>query len=87
MLKDLLKKITAPQLIFWLCLLTSIVLCVVGFILPPQGVIDPSVLTAVGELLGFATIGQLPLLLKKHSFEISHGDTKLTVGESNETQI
>lgn len=77
-------NITLPQLVFAICLIVSICLCVAGFILPPQGVIDGSVLTAVGELLGFATIAQLPLLLKQHNVEITHGDTKVSVGRSDD---
>lgn len=78
-------KFSTPQLIFYICLITSVFLCVVGFLVPPCGVIDGSVLTAVGELLGFATIAQLPLLLKKHNFEITHGDTKVSVNDNTET--
>jgi hypothetical protein len=77
-------NITLPQFVFAICLFVSISLCVAGFILPPQGVIDGSVLTAVGELLGFATIAQLPLLLKQHNVEITHGDTKVSVGKSDD---
>lgn len=77
-------NITLPQFVFAICLIVSICLCVAGFILPPQGVIDGSVLTAVGELLGFATIAQLPLLLKQHNVEITHGDTKVSVGKSDD---
>lgn len=38
------------------CFIVSIVLLIAGFILPPMGVIDGSVLTAVGELLIFPVI-------------------------------
>lgn len=39
-----------------LCFLVSIILIVVGFIVPPTGIIDGSVLTAVGEILIFPTL-------------------------------
>ena len=78
------KRLSLPQIIFCICLTVSICLCIAGFWLPPQGIIDGSVLTAVGELLGFATVAQIPLLLTRHSFEISHGNTKVTVGETLE---
>lgn len=74
------KKINISQFIFWTCLITSIGLCIAGFVIPPYGIIDPSVLTAVGELFAFAALGQLPSLLKKDKFSISHGNTHLTVG-------
>lgn len=50
---------------FWVCLCTSIGLIVGGFFVPPLGVIDGSVITAVGELLGFATIAMIPTLGNK----------------------
>lgn len=77
------KKIFNPQSIFWVCLLVSIILVVVGFCLPPQGVIDGSVLTAVGELLGFAALGQLPILLAKKNVEISHGNTRISATDDD----
>ena len=39
-----------------LCFVISVGLIIVGFLLPPMGVIDGSVLTAVGELLLFPVI-------------------------------
>ena len=49
---------------FRLTLALSILLIVGGFICPPMGVIDGSVLTAVGLLLAFASLAQLPLLIE-----------------------
>ena len=40
---------------FIACFVISVGLIVGGFFLPPMGVIDGSVLTAVGELLAFPT--------------------------------
>lgn len=45
-----------------LCL--SILLIVGGFFCPPLGVIDSSVLTAVGMLLAFAILAQVPTLIE-----------------------
>lgn len=42
---------------FWTCLTIAIALIVGGFLVPPTGIIDGSVLTAVGELFGFAALG------------------------------
>ena len=38
------------------CFIISVALLIVGFLLPPMGVIDGSVLTAVGELLLFPVV-------------------------------
>lgn len=45
------------KIIFWVTFGVSAALIVVGFIIPPTGIIDGSVLTAVGELFAFATLG------------------------------
>ena len=43
--------------------ITSISLMVGGFFMPPTGVIDGSVLTAVGLLLAFRVIRQIPEII------------------------
>lgn len=44
------------RLTFVICFFVSVGLIVGGFFVPPMGVIDGSVLTAVGELLLFPTL-------------------------------
>lgn len=44
------------RLTFVICFFVSVGLVVGGFFVPPMGVIDGSVLTAVGELLLFPTL-------------------------------
>lgn len=61
---------------FIISFVVSVVLCVAGFVVPPTGVIDGSVLTAVGLLLGFGTVAQLPTLIKDLSrLKIEHHGT------------
>jgi len=71
------------------CFMISVVLLIAGFLMPPMGVIDGSVLTAVGELLlfpvviyGFRAI-ELGLEVK-----IQKGDTSVEIhkddGEGNQ---
>lgn len=50
---------------FGVCLVASIGLMVGGVFVPPTGVIDGSVLTAVGLLFGYATLGQVHSLKYK----------------------
>ena len=50
--------------IFNVTLIVSIVLFIGGFVVPPVGIIDGSVLTAVGMLLMFALIEKLPEAIK-----------------------
>lgn len=44
------------RMVTGVCFLISVVLLIAGFLMPPMGVIDGSVLTAVGELLLFPVI-------------------------------
>ena len=61
-------------------LIVSILLIVGGFIVPPTGVIDGSVLTAVGLLLMFSLIEKLPeAIAAGRSVKIQKGDTSLEV--------
>lgn len=59
----------------------SIALIVGGFFVPPLGVIDGSVLTAVGLLLMFSVIAKIPEAIKAgKSVKISKGDSSLEIG-------
>lgn len=49
---------------FYTTLIISIMLIVGGFFVPPLGIIDGSVLTAVGLLLMFAVLAQVPGILQ-----------------------
>ena len=44
------------KIAFWICLGLSTALLVASFIIPPTGVIDPSVLRGVGEIFAFAVL-------------------------------
>lgn len=50
------KKCCFCQLVTAVYFIISVILLIAGFLLPPMGVIDGSVLTAVGELLLFPVI-------------------------------
>ena len=64
--------------VFYLNLAVSIALIVGGFFVPPLGIIDGSVLTAVGLLFMFAVIAQIPKIMAA----VSHGKSiKLQKGD------
>lgn len=63
---------------FILCLLVSTALIVSGFIVPPLGIIDNSVLTAVGELFLFASVAVLASS-KAKKVSVSHGSTNVEI--------
>ena len=66
--------------VFYVNLAVSILLIVGGFFVPPIGVIDGSVLTAVGLLLMFAVIEKIPEAIKAgRNIKVQKGDTSLEV--------
>lgn len=73
---------------FYITLATSLVLVVSGFFVPPVGVIDGSVLTAVGLLLMFATLAQIPVILEAarngKSIKLTRGDSSIEVNSKDE---
>ena len=65
---------------FRILLIVSVLLIVGGFLVPPIGVIDGSVLSAVGLLLMFATIDKIPEAIKAgRSIKVQKGDASLEV--------
>ena len=62
---------------FMICFFVSVGLVIGGFFVPPMGVIDGSVLTAVGELLLFPT-----LLYAYRALELGY-KVKFQKGETN----
>ena len=65
---------------FYVTLFISIALIVGGFIVPPTGEIDGSVLTSVGLLLMFAVVEKIPeAIAAGRSVKIQKGDTSLEV--------
>lgn len=74
--------------LFTLSSTVAVVLIVAGFVVPPTGVIDPSVLTAVGELFAFAALAQLPEVLRRgHGMSLRKGDTTIDLrpGKTEDT--
>lgn len=72
----------ADKYIFVTCLVISIALFVGGFFCPPMGVIDGSVLTAGGILMGFAALGVAGQnLANGKEVVFHHGDTEVSIGE------
>lgn len=80
---DTLKQV--PWYIYTV-ILASIILVVAGFVVPPQGVIDGSVLKAIGELMGGSAV--LEIIIKLPAYieagvkaKITHGDTEIVIGK------
>lgn len=73
--------------IFVFLSLVSAGLIVAGFVVPPTGIIDPSVFTGVGELFAFAALAKLPDALERwHKVKINKGDTTIEVSRKKQTE-
>lgn len=77
-------KKSLDEIVFYICLTVSIGLITGGFFVPPKGVIDGSVLTAVGLLLGFASLATLKKVLNEgKGAKMTKGDLTINIGEDN----
>lgn len=78
----IIKEHLLSNISFWVCLCTSLVLIALGFLVPPVGDIHPSILTAVGELFGFATLAVVADAIKfGYDAKITHGNTTVQIGD------
>ena len=71
--------------VFWISFILSIVLIMAGFIVPPLGAIDSSVLISIGEIFSFAALGAaIKAIEDGKEVEIKSKDVKVTVGDAGE---
>ena len=72
---------------FWVLTIVAILLLIVAFVLPPTAIIDKSILTAVGELMGFGALWAVVKAIDKGvPAKISHNNTTLTIGDEDEEE-
>lgn len=72
---------------FWTFAIAGLILIVTSFLLPPMGVIDNSVLAAVGELDGVIALGAVIKAIDKgSSASIKHNGTEITVNNDKEDE-
>lgn len=68
--------------VFLICLVVSLGLIIASFFIPPLAVVDGSVLAAVGEIFGFAALGEVAAAIERgHSASISHGNTTISINK------
>ena len=87
-MKRFFKNFTKPQKIsFWVCLLFSIGLLTASFIIPPTGVIDPSVLRGVGEIFAFSVLYVVIEALNRGTdVTLQKGDVNLHLNNPDKTE-
>ena len=78
------KRAILGDMVFWVCLVVTLVLMLLGFYLPPMGEISPSVLEGVGWLFGFAALAKLcdtvnVAVKAGYDAKVQHGDTKIEI--------
>lgn len=82
-LREKVNRASAGEWINFICCVISVVVGVVGMLLPPRGQIDPSVLVFIGELGVFSTISKIPDFIKSlkggASLEINKGETSIKI--------
>ena len=78
------SRFKADKIVFFVCLIISIGLFIGGFFVPPMGVIDGSLLTAGGLLLGFAVVAVGAQALQDgRNATIKHGETEIQINQSD----
>lgn len=74
------RKGNNKSIVFYLTLGVTIILLTAGFILPPMGIIDSSVIKASGILAFFGVVGQLPAIIESSKIvRMSSGDTSIEI--------
>ena len=74
---------------WWFYILSgvAVLLLIASFLVPPMGVIDGSVLGAVGEIFGFAALGAFIKAMDMGiDAKVTHGDTTLQIGNDADEQ-
>ena len=78
---EIVKSSTVGNPVFWVSFALCAGLIVAGFLVPPMGVVDGSVLTAVGELFAFPTLWTVWHAIERGiDARVRHGKTSLEVG-------
>lgn len=82
-MKEIKKQV--DKYIFIACLASAIIIGAVSFVLPPTGIIDPSVLKFIALLLGFAALGIVGQNLAEGKVvTFNHGETEVKISDNEE---
>lgn len=85
------KEIILKRAAFWATTATAIGLGIAGFITPPRGVIDASVVQFGSLLFGFGCVAQIPVVLETlkqgGNVKITHGNTSVEVSKNDDNLL
>ena len=81
-MREFYKNYLKDNTFFWFFSIIGVILMIVGFILPPTGTIDNSILIAVGELDGMIALGAVIKAIDKgESATFTHNNTSITISK------
>ena len=84
---EVLKNAVKGNAPFWVLTVFALLLIGVSFVVPPLGFIEPSVIAATGEIMGFFALWVLVKALEKGSrAKITHGKTSVTINDDKEEE-
>lgn len=84
-MREFYRNYMENNLFFWVFSIAGLLMMVAGFILPPLGVIDNSVLIGVGEIDGFIALGVvLKAIDKGVDVTAQHNNTSITIANREE---
>ena len=75
---------TSTTIALWVCLLTTIALFITSALVPPKGVIDPSMFKAAAYLVGFATLIVIREAIREGlGVKLKHGNSSLEIKDTD----
>lgn len=75
------------RILFWAFLGVSVILIIASWFVPPIGEINSSVLAAVGEIMGFASLGVgFECVFAGFEVTLSKGDVSINVTHDNDCE-
>lgn len=84
-MKKFYKNYLQSNLFFWLFSIAGLLLIIASFLLPPMGIVDNSILAAVGELDGVIALGTVIKSIDKgRSASFQHNGTSVTITNKDE---
>ncbi len=75
---------TSTSIALWACLSAALGLLIASFVVPPTGIIDPSVLRAASLIFGFAALFVVrEAVMEGLGIKLTHGNTTLVIKDQD----
>lgn len=84
-MKNFYSKYIYHNVPFYVLTSIAVILICLSFVIPPVGVIDPSILAGVGEIFAFASLWTLIVAIEAGgTAKITHNNTSIKINTENE---